>query len=85
MESLVWNRVIPLETKTTLTEELAHCDREIAAAREALLAGSAPLLDALLWYTDWCWERELLRLASNRASSFIACQCAYSLSNRETH
>jgi hypothetical protein len=74
MKSLMWNTVITLETRTTLTEELARCDREIAAARKALLTGSVPSLDALLWYTDWCRERELLRLTSNRACSSIACQ-----------
>jgi hypothetical protein len=74
MEALIWNTVITLETRTTLREELARCDREIAAARKALLTGSVPLRDALLWYIDWCREREFLRLASNRAGSSIARQ-----------
>jgi len=43
-----------------LLEELMRCDREIAAALDALLTGSLPILDALLWYTDWYRERELL-------------------------
>jgi hypothetical protein len=47
MEALIWNTVIRLGTRATLTEELARCDREIAAARKALLTGSVPLLDAL--------------------------------------
>lgn len=50
-----------------LTEELEHCDREIATAMAALLTGSAPIVDALLWYTDWCRERELILLASDEA------------------
>jgi len=48
-----------------LAEDLERCDREIAAAIEALLTGSAPIVDALLWYTDWCRERELILLASD--------------------
>ncbi len=50
-----------------LAEELEHCDREIAAAMDALLTGSAPIIDALLWYTDWCRESELILLASDEA------------------
>jgi hypothetical protein len=46
--------------RSALKRELGRCDREIAAEGEALLTGSAPILDALLWYTDWCHERELL-------------------------
>jgi hypothetical protein len=46
-------------------EELERGDREIAAAMKALLTGSAPIVDALLWYTDWYRERELILLASN--------------------
>lgn len=43
-----------------LPAEFTRCDQEITAAREALLTGSIPLLDALLWYCDWHRERELL-------------------------
>jgi len=46
-----------------LAEALMRCDREIATALDALLTGSIPIHDALLWYTDWCWERELLLAA----------------------
>jgi hypothetical protein len=52
-----------------LAEELERCDREIAAAMKALLAGSAPIVDALLWYTDWCRERKLILLASDETES----------------
>jgi hypothetical protein len=55
----------PREVPTKLGEELERCDREIAAAMKALLTGSAPIVDALLWYTDWCRERELILLAWN--------------------
>jgi hypothetical protein len=48
-----------------LAEDLERCDREIAAAIEVLLMGSVPIVDALLWYTDWCRERELILLASD--------------------
>ncbi len=48
----------------TWADELARCDREIAAALEALLTGSIPVTDAVLWYTDWCCERELLLVGS---------------------
>jgi hypothetical protein len=47
-------------------EDLERCDREIAAAMEALLICSVPIVDALLWYTDWCRERELIVLASDK-------------------
>src|SRR5690348_9751987 len=43
--------------------ELSRCDREIAAAMNALLTGSVPIVDALLRYNDWCRERELILLA----------------------
>jgi hypothetical protein len=46
---------------------LERCDREIAAAMDALLTGSVPIDDALLWYTDWCRERELILLASEES------------------
>ena len=52
-----------------LAEDLMRCDREIATALEALLTGSIPILDALLWYTDWCWERELLLAGSEETSA----------------
>jgi hypothetical protein len=55
----------PRRGETELAKELERCDREIAAAMEALLTGSAPVDDALLWYTDWCRERELILLASD--------------------
>ena len=53
------------EAPTKLVEELERCDREIAAAMKALLTGSAPVVDALLWYTDWWRERELILLATD--------------------
>jgi hypothetical protein len=43
-----------------LPAEFTRCDQEITAAREALLTGSIPILDALLWYCDWQRERDLL-------------------------
>jgi hypothetical protein len=55
----------PGRQKTELAKDLERCDREMAAAMEALLTGSAPVDDALLWYTDWCRERELILLASD--------------------
>lgn len=51
------------QTPTKLAEDLERCDRDIAAAMKALFTGSAPIVDALLWYTDWCRERELILLA----------------------
>lgn len=63
--------MLGVDTRTTrevpakLAEDLDRCDREIAAAMKALLTGSVPIVDALLWYTDWCWERELILLASD--------------------
>jgi hypothetical protein len=51
------------KTAARLAEELRRCEREIAAAMNALLTGSVPIVDALLWYTDWCRERELILLA----------------------
>ena len=50
---------------TKLAEDLERRDRDIATAIEALVTGSAPIVDALLWYTDWCRERELILLASD--------------------
>ena len=47
--------------------ELERCDREIAAAMDALLTGSVPIGDALLWYADWCRERELILFASEES------------------
>jgi hypothetical protein len=55
------------EAPTKMAEDLERCDREIAAAMKALLTGSAPIVDALLWYTDWCRERELVLLAAEEA------------------
>ena len=51
----------------SLRAELARCDHEIAAARGALFTGSIPIADALLWYCDWCRERELLESAEIHA------------------
>ena len=51
-----------------VAEALMRCDREIATALDALLTGSIPILDAILWYTDWCWERELLLAGSEETS-----------------
>jgi hypothetical protein len=56
------------DAPTKLALELERCDREIAAALRALLNGSVPIVEALLWYTDWCRERELILLASDEAS-----------------
>jgi hypothetical protein len=53
------------EARTKLAEDLERCDREIGAAMKALLTGSVPIVDALLWYTDWCRERQLILLASD--------------------
>jgi len=61
MQTLICNTVKLLEPPAKLAEDLERCDREIAAARKALLTGSVPFLDALLWYTDWCRERDLLQ------------------------
>jgi hypothetical protein len=55
----------PGRQQTELAKDLERCDREMAAAMKALLTGSAPVDDALLWYTDWCRERELILLASD--------------------
>ena len=52
-----------------LAYDLMRCDREIATALDALLIGSIPILDALLWYTDWCRERELLLAGSEEISA----------------
>ena len=51
----------------SLLADLARCDHEIAAARRALFTGSIPIADALLWYCDWCRERELLESAEIHA------------------
>ena len=51
-----------------VAEALMRCDREIATALDALLTGSIPVLDAMLLYTDWCWERELLLAGSEETS-----------------
>ena len=62
--------MLAADTRTTreapakLAGELERCDREIDAAMKALLTGSVPSIDALLWHTDWCRERELILLAS---------------------
>ncbi len=55
------------EAPAKLAGELERCGREIAAAMKALLTGSAPIVDALLWYTGWCRERELILLASDES------------------
>jgi hypothetical protein len=39
---------------------IERCDAEIACALDAILTGSRPLDDALLYWTDWNWERKLL-------------------------
>jgi hypothetical protein len=55
------------DAPTRLALALERCDREIAASLRALLNGSVPIVEALLWYTDWCRERELIILASDKA------------------
>lgn len=52
---------------TKLALALERCDREIADALRALLNGSVPIVEALLWYTVWCRERELILLAADEA------------------
>lgn len=54
------------EVRTKLAEDLERCDREIGAAMKALLTGSVPIVDALLWYTDWCRERQLITAGLGR-------------------
>ena len=39
---------------------LERCNAEIATALGAVLTGSLPLEEALLYYRDWCWERNLI-------------------------
>ena len=39
---------------------LDRCDAEIATALQAVLTGSLPLEEALLYYRDWCCERKLI-------------------------
>jgi hypothetical protein len=39
---------------------LERCEAEIATALSAILTGSLPLEEALLYYTDWCTERDVL-------------------------
>jgi hypothetical protein len=39
---------------------LQHCEAEIATALAAVLTGSLPLEQALLYYCDWCLERRLI-------------------------
>jgi len=56
-EALVVDAVPTCQTSKKSAKNLERCDREIAAAMEALLTGSAPIVEALLWYTDWCRER----------------------------
>ena len=55
------------DAPTELALALERCDREIAAALRALFNGSVPIAEALLWYADWCRERELILLASDKA------------------
>jgi hypothetical protein len=38
---------------------LDRCEAEIAIALSAVLTGALPLAEALLYYHDWCLEREL--------------------------
>jgi hypothetical protein len=59
------------DVPTKLEVELGRCDREIAAALKALSTGSVPIAEALLWYTDWCRERELILLASGEAETGV--------------
>ena len=66
-EVLLANAGPSRDAPTKLALELERCDREIAAALQALLNGSVPIVEALLWYTDWCRERELILLASDEA------------------
>lgn len=60
MEMMAVDAHATREAPTKLVEDLERCDREIAAAMKALLTGSAPMVDALRWYTDWCRVRELI-------------------------
>ena len=39
---------------------LERCNAEIATALRAVLTGSLPLEEALLYYRDWCCERKLI-------------------------
>jgi hypothetical protein len=59
------------DVPTKLAVELGRCDREIAAALKALLTGSVPIAEALLWYTDWYRERELILLPRVRLKQVV--------------
>jgi hypothetical protein len=69
IEALLGHPEPSRDARTKLAVELERCDREIAAALKALLTGSVPITEALLWYTDWCRERELILLASGQAEA----------------
>lgn len=45
---------------TTKRDELARCDRELAAARAALLAGDPCVEGLCLAISDWAEERALI-------------------------
>ena len=47
---------------------LQHCEDEIATALAAVLTGSLPLEQALLYYCDWCLERRLIISATATAA-----------------
>lgn len=51
-----------------VSADLERCDREIAAAYEALMRGPDEDL-ALIWWRDWVWEAALLsgRLAPQQS------------------
>jgi hypothetical protein len=42
------------------TSPISRCDAESAVALHAIMTGTLPLTDALLYYSDWCLERTLL-------------------------
>lgn len=47
-------------SKPSCFEEMARCDREIAAARAELLAGHPDIQGLLLCMVDWAEERRLI-------------------------
>lgn len=62
---------------------LLHCEAEIAAALAAVLSGSLPLEQALLYYRDWCLERRLIISATATAARHLRHQ-AHNLSTGTT-
>lgn len=50
-------------------QQLLICKREIELVYRAVMIGSIPIEDALLWYTDWLLEKALLlRLKAGKAA-----------------